>query len=214
MDGNKLTEEKNRFKIILQILAKEYPFANIQLEHSSPFELLVATMLSAQCTDKRVNEVTAKLFIKYKSPEDFIKLPAEELEKEIFSTGYYKAKAKHIKATSVVINNNFNGKVPNTMEKLLTLPGIGRKSANVILGYCFNTPGVVVDTHVIRISNRLGFVQTNNADKIEKILEDLIPKNKWVAFTHYFINHGRQVCVSRKPKCNICTIAQLCPSKK
>ncbi len=204
--------KKNRMKKILDILKKEYTGVKIQLNFTTPFELLIATILSAQCTDARVNIVTEQLFKKYFLPEHFVNLENEELESLIFSTGYYKAKARHIKAASKMILEEFNGRVPDNMDDLLKIPGVGRKTANVILGHCFNVPGIVVDTHVSRISQRLGFVQTNNAEKIEFELMELIPKNQWVIFTHYFINLGRKVCTSRKPKCGICKINKYCPS--
>jgi len=207
-----LDAEKKRMKKILQILKQEYPDVKIQLNFSTPFELLIATILSAQCTDARVNIVTEQLFKKYFLPEHFIKLDSEELESLIFSTGYYKAKARHIKAASKMIMEEFNGNVPDNMEDLLKIPGVGRKTANVILGHCFNVPGIVVDTHVSRISQRLGFVSSNNAEKIEFELMELVPKNQWVIFTHYFINLGRKVCLSRKPRCGICKINKYCPS--
>lgn len=174
--------------------------------------MLVATILSAQCTDARVNIVTEKLFKKYLSPEDYLKVPDEELEKDIFSTGYYKAKARHIRAAAKKIIDDYHGEVPSIMEELLKIPGVGRKTANVILGHCFNTPGIVVDTHVIRISNRLGFVASKDPYKIEMKLCEIIPKTDWVSFTHYFINLGREICTSRIARCNKCLISHLCPS--
>lgn len=207
-----LAEEKRRMKKILDILKEEYPDVKIQLNYTTPFELLVATILSAQCTDSRVNIVTKELFRNYFLPEHFVMIDNEELESLIFSTGYYKAKAKHIKAASKMILEEFGGNVPDNMDDLLKIPGVGRKTANVILGHCFNIPGIVVDTHVSRISQKLGFVDTNNPEKIEFKLMELIPKNQWVIFTHYFINLGRKVCTSRKPKCRICKINKYCPS--
>jgi len=207
-------EKKILFKEIIQILSKEYPDVKIQLNHSNPFELLIATILSAQCTDARVNIVTERLFKKYFKPSDYLKVPIEELEKDIFSTGYYKAKAKNIRALCEILINQYNGNVPNTLDELIKLPGVGRKTANVILGHCFNIPAIVVDTHVIRISNLLGIVNTTNAEKIEYELMKIIDKNLWVTFTHYFINHGRKVCIARRPKCNECKISQLCISAK
>ncbi|MCX8054435.1 MAG: endonuclease III [Ignavibacteria bacterium] len=195
---------------ILDILSNEYPNVKIQLNFSNPFELLIATILSAQCTDERVNKVTPSLFEKYKKPEDYVNVPIEKLEKEIFSTGYYKAKAKHIKEMSEMILKQYNGEVPSQLEELIKLPGVGRKTANVVLGHCYNVPAIVVDTHVIKISNRLGFVSTKNAEVIERKLMELIPKEKWVIFTHYFISHGRKVCTARNPKCNECVISQYC----
>ena len=208
------TQEQKKIRMIkiLGVLSKEYPYAHIQLEYENPFELMVSTILSAQCTDDRVNKVTEKLFKKYKTPKDFLIVPIEELEKDIYSTGYYKAKATHIRGASKVLIDKFNGKVPGTIEELLILPGVGRKTANVILGHCFDTPGIVVDTHVGRIANRLGLVDSTDAAKIEFELMKTVPKNQWVIFTHYLINHGRKVCTSRKAKCDECLIAKLCPS--
>ncbi|MFH1050618.1 MAG: endonuclease III [bacterium] len=207
-----LRKKKTCLAKITKILALEYPEADIALEFGNPFQLLVATILSAQCTDKRVNMVTERLFKKYKTPKDFVKIKREELEKMIFSTGYYKAKAKKIKDSSKVLIDKFNGQVPDTMDELLSLPGVGRKTANVILGHCFKAEGIVVDTHVIRLSNKLGLVETNNAGKIEKSLNEMVPEKEWRIFTHYIINHGRKVCIARRPKCDICIISQLCPS--
>ena len=199
-------------KTILDILAKEYPDVKIQLNYYTPHQLMVATILSAQCTDARVNIVTHDLFKKYLTPEDYLKVPQEDLERDIYSTGFYKSKAKNIRKATEMILEKHNGEVPGTMKELLDLPGVGRKTANVILGHAFNTPGIVVDTHVIRISNRLGFVNTKNPDKIEAALNELIPEDQWVIFTHYFINHGRKICKSRKPDCGNCVISQYCPS--
>lgn len=206
--------DKARMKKILGILSKEYPDVKIQLDHSSPFQLLIATILSAQCTDARVNMVTPHLFSKYISVEDYINVPQEELEKDIYSTGFYKAKAKNIKSACVALMEKHKGDVPGTLEELTKLPGVGRKTANVILGHCFDTPAIVVDTHVIRISNRLGFVDTDNAVKIEFKLMEIVPKKEWVVFTHYLINHGRKICIARKPKCLECPIAELCKFNK
>lgn len=197
---------------VLSILSRSYPDITIQLNHSNAFELLIATMLSAQCTDARVNIVTKELFLKYKSPQDYISVPQEELEKDIFSTGFYKNKAKNIQACCEKLIELHNSEVPNTLEALTELDGVGRKTANVVLGHSFDIPGIVVDTHVKRIANRLGFVKTDDAVKIEFELQKLIPIELWVIFTHYFINHGRNTCVARKPRCNKCEVAHLCPS--
>ena len=212
ISSENIDQKKKRLNKILKIFAKEYPMATIQLEFENPFQLMVATILSAQCTDERVNKVTEKLFQKYQTPEDFIEVPIEELEKDIFSTGYYKAKSSHIKNASSALIKEFNGIVPNTIEELVKLPGVGRKTANVILGHCFNVPGIVVDTHVSRISSKLGLVSSKNPEKIEFELMDLIPKSKWVIFTHYIISHGRKICKARNPSCEICPIKQYCPS--
>ena len=159
-----LKDKKNVIKLLIKQLSELYPVAKIQLSFSSPFELLFATILSAQCTDNRVNKVTAEVFKQYNTPEQFSKLPLEVIEQLIFSTCFYKAKAKHIQDMSLALLEKFNGVVPGTMDELLALPGVGRKTANVILGHIFNIPAIVVDTHVIRISNRLGLVQTTNPD--------------------------------------------------
>jgi endonuclease-3 len=205
-----LINEKQRIAGIIEILAKTYPDVKIQLEHHNPFQLMIATILSAQCTDARVNIVTQTLFKKYLTPEDYLKVPVEILEQDIFSTGFYKAKAKNIRGACDKIINNFDGKVPDKMDDLLSIPGVGRKTANVLLGHCFDTPGIVVDTHVIRITNRLGFIETEDAQKIEYYLMKIIDKDLWVTFTHYFINLGRNICV-RNPKCDICPISEQCP---
>ncbi|MGQ9818566.1 MAG: endonuclease III [Candidatus Kapaibacteriales bacterium] len=206
-------DDKKRIREIVRILEDEFPNAKIRLNHSNPFELLVATILSAQCTDKRVNVVTESLFKKYKTPYEFANLEKEILEKEIYSTGFYKSKSKNIIQTSKIILEKYDGKVPPKRENLLKLPGVGRKTANVILGHCFNQPAIVVDTHVIRISNRLGFVQTKDPLKIELRLAELLPKSKWVKFTHLIISLGRKYCTSRNPKCSECPINQYCPSR-
>ncbi len=204
----KLPVEKLRK--IITILEKEFPEAKIRLNHSNPFELLVATILSAQCTDERVNIVTSNLFAKFKTPKDFANLNYEELEKLVYSTGYYKSKAKHIIGCAKMILDKFDGKVPDSMEAILQLPGVGRKTANVILSHSYDKPGIVVDTHVIRITNRLGIVDTKNPKKIEFRLMELLPKDKWVMFTHLIIAFGRKYCISRNPKCNICPINYYC----
>ena len=209
MKKDTLTKKKERFAEIINILSQKYPDVKIQLEHKNPFELLIATILSAQCTDARVNIVTQSLFKKYHTPEDYVKVDSDELERDIFSTGFYKAKAKNIKACCAKLIDNFNSEIPDNIDDLTSLSGVGRKTANVILGHCFNTPAIVVDTHVIRLSNRMGFVETDNAEKIEHELMKIIEKEKWVIFTHYFINHGRNTCV-RNPKCKDCLVSHLC----
>ncbi len=207
-----LKAEKNRMQEIIGILKEIYSDVKIQLNYKNPLELLIATILSAQCTDARVNIVTQSLFKKYKYSVDYINVDIEELEQDIFSTGFYKAKAKNIKGACQIIIDEFNGNVPDNMEDLLKLPGVGRKTANVVLGHCFDTPGIVVDTHVTRISNKLGFTDTQDAIKIEFKLMEIIPKEQWVMFTHYIINHGRNTCIARNPKCSQCAIKELCPS--
>ncbi len=210
MKKETIKQQKIRMAQIIGILSEEYPDVKIQLQHRNPFELLIATILSAQCTDARVNIVTKSLFSKYSIPDDYIKVEAYELESDIFSTGFYKAKAKNIQKCCSQLIDDFNGEVPDNLEDLLKLAGVGRKTANVILGHCFDIPAIVVDTHVIRLSNRLSFVDTYNAEKIEFQLLKIIEKELWVIFTHYFINHGRKICV-RNPKCNQCVVRHLCP---
>lgn len=210
--SDSLQSKFSRMKKILDILSMIYPNITIQLNHSNALELLIATILSAQCTDARVNIVTQSLFRKYKSAKDYTKVPLEELEKDIFSTGFYKSKAKNIKKCCEKIIDKYNGEVPSSMEELLELGGVGRKTANVVLSHWFGIPGIVVDTHVKRISNLLEMVNTSNPVIIEKELEKLIPKDLWVIFTHYFINLGRNTCIARRPKCKLCPIKQYCPS--
>lgn len=207
-------QDRKRISEIITILEDEFPDARIRLNHANPFELLIATILSAQCTDKRVNIVTKDLFEKYRTPADFANLKNEILEKEIFSTGFYKSKSKNIIRTSKIILEEYGGKVPNTREDLIKLPGVGRKTANVILGHCFNRPAIVVDTHVIRVTNRLGFVRTRDPVKIELKLEKLLPRTKWVKFTHLIISHGRKYCTAKNPKCFACPINYLCTDRK
>lgn len=197
---------------IFDILKKEYPKVKPALEYSNPFELLVATILSAQCTDERVNIVTKTLFKKYKTPNDFIKLTNEQLEKEIFSTGFYKQKAKSILACCNELIENHKSKVPEDFDELVKLPGVGRKTASVIAGNAFGIPAIAVDTHVKRLSNLLGFVNTQNPDKIEFELKELLPKSYWINSSHWLATHGRKVCIANRPKCNICVISDLCPS--
>lgn len=203
--------KKTKAKEIIGILEKLYPTAGIQLNYSEPFELLVAVVLSAQCTDARVNQITEKLFIKYRSIEDYANANIEEFEKDIFSAGYYKAKARNIINAANKLINVYNKQMPSTIEELLTIPGVGRKSANVILGHCFGIPGIVVDTHVIRLSNLIGFVKNQkNAEIIERELNIILPKDKWIIFTHLFILHGRAICIARRPKCEDCQINTYC----
>lgn len=197
---------------IFDILNREYPNVKPALEYSNPFELLIATILSAQCTDERVNLVTKTLFKKYKTPSDFIQLSNEQLEKEIFSTGFYKQKAKSILACCSELVNNHKGIVPKDFDELVKLPGVGRKTASVIAGNAFGIPAIAVDTHVKRLSNLLGFIDSQNPDKIEIRLKELLPESYWIKSSHWLATHGRKVCIANKPKCNICVISDLCPS--
>ena len=200
---------------IIKRLKKAYPTAHCALNHTTPFELLVATILSAQCTDERVNIVTANLFRKYRGPKDFAIASQEELERDIHSTGFFRNKAKSIRAASQRILEDFGGEVPNTMDEILTLAGVARKTANVVLGNAFGiTSGVVVDTHVSRLSQRLGLTEEKTPEKIELDLQALVPKRNWVMFSHWLIFHGRQICHARGPKCTECILANQCPSYK
>lgn len=199
-------------KEIIKRLKKEYPDAHCALNYTNPFELLIATILSAQCTDVRVNKVTADLFRKYRNPADYIKVPQEELEQDIRSTGFFRNKAKNIQAACEKIINDFNGEIPADMEKLLTLNGVARKTANVVLGNAFGiASGVVVDTHVRRLSNRLGLTEQQDPVKIEQELNELVPKKNWVMFPHWLIWHGRAICKARKPLCEECVLDEICP---
>lgn len=198
---------------IIKRLKKQYPDAHCALNHTSPFELLIATILSAQCTDERVNIVTANLFRKYRGPSDLINVTQEELEKDIHSTGFFRNKAKNIQAACQRIIDEFGGEPPQTMDELLTLGGVARKTANVVLGNAFGiASGVVVDTHVGRLSQRLGLTDEKSPEKIEKDLSDLVPKKYWVMFPHWMIFHGRQICKARKPDCGNCVLADICHS--
>lgn len=195
---------------ILEFLDKKYPEASCSLRHKNPFELLVATILSAQCTDERVNSVTKSLFQKYKTPQDFAFADLEELKNIIKPTGFFNNKAKNIKNMAIKIVENYNGSVPNNMKDLISLPGVGRKTANVVLGNCFTPEGIVVDTHVKRISKRLGLTKSDNPEKVEDDLLKIIPKEKWNIFSHQMILFGREICASRKPKCDICELNTVC----
>jgi endonuclease III len=198
---------------IIKRLKKAYPNAHCALQHSNAFELLIATILSAQCTDERVNIVTGDLFRKYRGPHDFIDVTQEELEKDIHSTGFFRNKAKNIKAASLRLVEVYGGEIPQTMDEILTLGGVARKTANVVLGNAFGiASGVVVDTHVSRLSQRLGLTSETTPEKIEIDLQALVPKKHWVMFPHWLIFHGRKVCQARKPKCLECPLADICPS--
>ena len=208
-------DEKKRTTEIIKRLKKAYPNAHCALNHTNAFELLIATILSAQCTDERVNIVTATLFRKYRGPKDFVDVTAEELENDIRSTGFFRNKTKSIKAASARLLDVYGGEVPKSMEDLLTLGGVARKTANVVLGNAFGiASGVVVDTHVSRLSQRLGLTTNQTAEKIEQDLIALVPRKHWIMFPHWMIFHGRQICVARKPRCTECVLADICPSYK
>jgi endonuclease III len=206
---------KEEIKKIIKRLRKEYPGSRVRLNHKSPFELLVSTMLAAQCTDNMVNKITPALFNKYKSPQAFSKAKLSELQKYIHSTGFYRNKAKNIIATAKKIIKDFNGKVPNTMEDLITLPGVARKTANIVLSASFNkAEGIAVDTHVKRLSNRLGLTKEKDPNKIEKDLLHIVPYKDWLDFNFLLVDHGRAICDAKKPLCKKCILKDLCPSAR
>jgi endonuclease-3 len=206
-------KKKGRVLKIISLLKEEYPQARCSLNFENPLQLLVATRLSAQCTDERVNLVTPALFKKYKTTEDFARASQSELEKMIRSTGFFRAKAKSIRLAAKKMVGRFGGKVPRKMEEMLSLGGIGRKSANVILGNAYGIPsGIAVDTHVLRLSKRLGLSYAKTPEKVEEELIGLVPKRDWILFPHLIIFHGRKICQARKPKCGECGLNKLCPS--
>jgi len=206
--------DPKRVRAILQKLDAAYPEATCALKHDNPFQLLVSTILSAQCTDERVNKVTPGLFQKYPTPEAFAHANPQELEKEIHPTGFFRNKTKSIMGASKKITEEFGGKVPRTMEEMLTLPGVARKTANVVLGTAYGIPtGVVVDTHVQRLARRLDLSRNADPKKIEQDLMKIIPQERWILFGHQLIWHGRRVCQARKPRCLECNLERLCYSK-
>ncbi len=206
--------DPKRVRAILAKLDEAYPEANCALRHENPFQLLIATILSAQTTDVRVNQVTRTLFQKYPKPEDLAYADPRELEAEIRPTGFFRSKTKSIQGTSKKIVEEFSGQVPRTMEQLLTLPGVARKTANVVLGTAFGIPsGIVVDTHVQRLAGRLDLTRNTDPKKIEQDLIAIIPQDKWIIFAHQLIWHGRQVCQARKPRCMECNLERICYSK-
>ena len=206
-------EKKTRVQKIIELLEKEYPKAKTALHYISPLEILVATILSAQCTDKRVNIVTKSLFKKYRTAEDYANADLEELEQDIRSTGFYRNKAKNIKRSGRMLVEKFNSQVPRTMSELLELPGVARKTANIVLSNAYGIiEGIAVDTHVRRLSKRLGLTENKNPNKIEADLMLIVPKSHWKRINNLLIFHGRNVCMARKPKCNICSLNKICPS--
>ena len=211
--ANRGTDPK-RVAMILGKLDEAYPAATCELKHENAFQLLISTILSAQCTDVRVNQVTQELFKKYKKPEDFAYANPSELEKEIRPTGFFRNKTKSIMGASKGIIEKFGGQVPRTMDEILTLPGVARKTGNVVLGTAYGiASGVVVDTHVMRLSQRLDLTRNEDPKKIEQDLMLIIPQEKWIQFSHQLIWHGRRVCFARKPKCAECNLEQICYSK-
>ena len=204
---------KERTEKIIKLLKRAHPDAKCALHHSNAFELLVATILSAQCTDERVNKVTADLFRKYRRPEDYLKVPATELQEDIRTTGFFRNKTKSIQGACKLLVEEFDGEVPQSMEELLKLPGVARKTANVVLGVAYGkAEGVVVDTHVSRLSHRLKLSRHKDAGKIEKDLMEIIPRKNWIEFAHLLIFHGRRICKARRPLCEECVVEELCPS--
>ncbi|HZD17937.1 MAG TPA: endonuclease III [Actinomycetota bacterium] len=198
---------------IIRILSAAYPEAKVALRFSDPLEMLVATILSAQCTDEKVNEVTETLFRKYRTAEDYLRVPEDELKADIKPTGFYNQKATSIREACRRIVEAYDGEVPNTMEDLLTLRGVARKTANIVLGNAFGkVEGIAVDTHVKRLANRLGFSEQKDPDKVEQDLMGLVPRSRWFGFTYVLIDHGRAICVARRPACEDCPVNRLCPA--
>lgn len=209
-----VTDGKRRISQILRALARAYPDARCELEHRNALELLVATILSAQCTDERVNTVTRGLFRKYRSAADYARAPEAELEKDIRPTGFYRAKARSIRAACRMIVEEFGGEVPQTMEELIRLPGVARKTANVVLGTAFGEAvGIAVDTHVLRVARRLGLSRAETPEKVELDLMAVVPRARWIAVSHQLIFHGRYCCKARKPLCGECPVERLCFSE-
>ena len=204
-------EAAERIKKIWPILRKTYPDAKIALDFKNPLQLLISTILSAQCTDVRVNMVAENLYKKYKSPADWAKTDQSQIETDIKSTGFFRNKAKNIKEACTKIVEQYDGKVPGTMEELITLPGVGRKTANCVLGDAFGIPGITCDTHVIRLSRRLRLSENSDPVKLEFDLAEIVPKKNWTIFSHLLIFHGRNICKARKPNCPDCPIAKHCP---
>jgi len=207
------SQRKDRTEQIIKLLKRAHPNAHCALNHSNAFELLIATILSAQCTDERVNIVTADLFRKYRKPEDYLKVRDTELQQDIKTTGFFRNKTKSIQGACKMLVEEFGGEVPKKMEELLKLPGVARKTANVVLGVAYGiAAGVVVDTHVSRLSHRLGLTKQKDPGKIEIDLQELVPKKDWIIFSHLLIFHGRRVCKARRPLCEECVLEKLCPS--
>lgn len=201
---------KKKAKEIASILAEAYPEATCSLDYKEPLQLLISTILAAQCTDERVNIVTKELFRKYTSVYDYANADPEELEQDIKSTGFYRNKAKNIIGCCKKLIKDFNGKVPDNMEELLSLPGVGRKTANVVLGNIYGVPGVIVDTHCKRLSNRMGLTDKEDPEKIEFDLMEILPREVWTTFSNSLVYHGRAVCDARKPKCDKCSVSHVC----
>jgi endonuclease-3 len=206
--------KKQRIRPVIDRLAVEHADAGIALTFRNPLELLVSVMLSAQTTDVNVNRVTATLFEKYHTPEDYLAVPQEELERDIFATGFYRQKARSLRGTMRLLLDEFDGEVPRTLEELVRLPGVARKTANVVSSELGRAQGIVVDTHVRRLSQRLGFTRQDDPVKIERDLMRLVPRDDWARFPHLLIWHGRRVCIARRPRCEDCVVNDLCPSSR
>jgi endonuclease-3 len=212
--AKRVAPKKERIKPIIERLAVEHDDATIALTFRNPLELLISVMLSAQTTDVNVNRVTEKLFVKYRRPEDYLAVPQEELEQDVFATGFYRQKTKSIRGAMSVLLEEFDGEVPTRIEQLLRLPGVARKTANVVAAELGEAQGVVVDTHVRRLSQRLGLTKQEDPVKIERDLVKLVPREDWGRFPHLMIWHGRRVCDARKPRCEDCVLVDLCPSSR
>ena len=206
------SETRKRARAVYRILSKTNPDIRCELDFKNPLELIVATVLSAQCTDKRVNTITPALFKKYKTAKAYAGADIHQLEELVFQTGFYRAKARHIKGIGIRLLEEFNGEVPSTLEELITLPGVGRKTANVVLGHAFDIPGITVDTHFGRLSRRFGWTKEMDPVKVERIVGELIPQKEWTNLSQRMIWHGRRICHSRKPACGACPVAKMCPS--
>ena len=206
------SETRKEARAVYRILSKTYPEIRCELDFKNPLELIVATVLSAQCTDKRVNTITPALFKKYKTAKAYAGADIHQLEELVFQTGFYRAKARHIKGIGITLLEEFNGEVPRTLEELITLPGVGRKTANVVLGHAFDIPGITVDTHFGRLSRRFGWTKEMDPVKVERIVGELIPQKEWTNLSQRMIWHGRRICHSRKPACGACPVAKICPS--
>jgi len=206
------SETRKEARAVYRILSKTYPEIRCELDFKNPLELIVATVLSAQCTDKRVNTITPALFKKYKTAKAYAGADIHQLEELVFQTGFYRAKARHIKGIGIKLVEEFNGEVPSTLEELITLPGVGRKTANVVLGHAFDIPGITVDTHFGRLSRRFGWTKEMDPVKVERIVGELIPQKEWTNLSQRMIWHGRRICHSRKPAGGACPVAKICPS--
>ena len=206
------SETRREARAIYRILTKTYPDIRCELDFKNPLELLVAVVLSAQCTDKRVNAITPALFKKYKKPKDYAKAPLAEIEEFIFSAGFHHVKARHLKGIGIKLVEEFDGQVPATLQELITLPGVGRKTANVVLGHAFDIPGITVDTHFGRLSRRFEWSKSMDPVKVEHEVGELIPQKEWTNLSQRMIWHGRRICHSRKPACGACPLAKICPS--